>query len=111
MNVVVALEANRATIGALSMEKVTGRARFRDADVALDPLGFGLFGGRYEGALGVQFAGAAPAFRWTAKLSGIDVAAATRFAGRPDTITGRLSGRIDLTGRGADQAAAIQSAR
>jgi hypothetical protein len=111
MNVVVSLEADRATMGALAIEKVTGRARLRDADVSLDPLSFGLFGGRYDGALGVQFAGAAPAFRWTATLSGIDVAAATRFAGRPDTITGRLAGRIDLTGHGADATAAIQSAR
>jgi uncharacterized protein involved in outer membrane biogenesis len=111
MNVSVSLEADRATMGALAIEKVTGRARLTDADVSLDPLGFGLFGGRYEGALGVQFAGSAPAFRWTARLSGIDVVAATRFAGRPDSITGRLSGRIDLTGRGADATAAIQSAR
>ena len=111
MNVVVSLQADRATMGALAMDTVTGRARFRDEDVSLDPLGFGLFGGRYDGALGVRFTGAAPAFHWTARLSGIDVSAATRFAGSPDTITGRLSGRVDLTGRGVDAAAAIHSAR
>ena len=111
MNVVVSLEAGRATMGALSVDKVTGRARLREGDVSLDPLQFGLFGGRYDGVLGVQFTSTAPAFRWTARLGGVDVAQATRFAGSPDTITGRLSGRLDLTGRGADATAAIGSAR
>jgi uncharacterized protein involved in outer membrane biogenesis len=111
MNVALSLEADRATMGALSIEKVSGRARLTDQDVTLDPLAFGLFGGRYEGALAAAYGGSPPAFRWNAKLSGLDVAAASRFAGRPDSISGRLSGRIDLTGRGADAGTAIQSAR
>ena len=111
MNVVLSLESPRASIGALAVEAMTGRARLTDRGIALEPLTFGLFGGRYEGGLTVGFDGGAPSFRWNAKLSGIDVAAATHFAGRPDTMTGRLAGRIDVTGRGADAGAALASAR
>ena len=111
MNVVVSLDADRATMGTLAMDALTARARLTNRSVSLDPLAFGLFGGRYEGALTVGLDGAAPAFRWNARLTGVDVAAATAFAGQPDTITGRLTGQMDLTGRGADAAAAIQSAR
>ena len=110
MNVVIALEADRATIGALGVEALSARVRLTDGDVSLEPLQFRLFGGAYDGALGVTLAGA-PAFRWSAQLSGIDVAAATAFAGNGDVMTGRLSGRIDLTGRGTDAGSAIQSAR
>ena len=111
MNVTVSLDANRATIGALAIDRVSGRARVTDGGASLDPLAFGLFGGRYEGALALTLGSGAPSFRWTATLAGIDVAAATAFAGSPGTMTGRLAGRIDLSGEGADAAAAIQSAR
>lgn len=111
MNLTVSLEANRATIGALAIDRVSGRARVTDGGASLDPLAFGLFGGRYEGALALTLGSGAPSFRWTATLAGIDVAAATAFAGSPGTMTGRLSGRIDLSGEGADAAAAIKSAR
>jgi hypothetical protein len=110
MNVVIALEAGRATIGALGVEALSARTRVTEGNVSLEPLKFRVFGGSYDGQLGVALADT-PAFRWTAQLSGIDVAAATAFAGQGDVLTGRLSGRIDLTGRGADTTSAIQSAR
>ena len=50
-------------------------------------------------------------FRGVSTLSNIDVSAATAFAGRPDTISGRLSGRIDFSGRGADPASVMRTVR
>jgi uncharacterized protein involved in outer membrane biogenesis len=110
MNVAVSLDADRATIGSLTLEKLAGRARVTPEGVTLEPIAFGLFGGRYEGTLALSL-GATPDFHLKATLSGVDMAAATRFAGSPDTITGRLSGQIDLTGRGTDAAAAMKTAR
>jgi uncharacterized protein involved in outer membrane biogenesis len=110
MNVTVSLDADRATIGGLTLEKLAGRARVTPQGVTLEPIAFGLFGGRYEGTLALSL-GATPDFHLKAALTGIDMAAATRFAGTPDTITGRLSGQIDLTGRGTDAAAAMKTAR
>jgi uncharacterized protein involved in outer membrane biogenesis len=110
MNLAVSLEADRATIGGLTLEKLAGRARVRPEGVMLEPIAFGLFGGRYEGRLALSL-GATPDFHLKAVLTGIDMAAATRFAGSPDTITGRLSGQIDLTGRGTSAAAVMKTAR
>jgi uncharacterized protein involved in outer membrane biogenesis len=110
MNVAVSLDADRATIGELTLEKLVGRARVTPEGVTLEPIAFGLFGGRYDGTLALSL-GATPDVHLKATLTGIDMVAATRFAGSPDTITGRLSGRIDLTGRGTDAAAAMKTAR
>jgi uncharacterized protein involved in outer membrane biogenesis len=110
MNIVVALAADRATIGSLTLERLAGRARVTPEGVTLEPIAFGAFGGRYEGSLALSL-GAAPDFRLKATLTGVDMAAATMFAGSPNTITGRLSGQIDLTGRGTDAAAALKTAR
>jgi AsmA protein len=43
-------------------------------------------------------------------LTGVDVADAMRFAADADLVTGRLSGQIDLSGRGTEPAAAVESA-
>jgi uncharacterized protein involved in outer membrane biogenesis len=133
IDITVSLDAERASLGGLTIDTVTGRARLTPDLVTIDPIAFGLFGGRYEGAMAVHLsrspqapgaqrrsdASAAPAltadrpasFRWTATVTGVDVAAATAFAGSPDTVSGRLSGKIDLSGSGADAATALRTAR
>ena len=39
-------------------EKLSARVRLTDGNVSLEPLQFRLFGGAYDGALGVTLAGA-----------------------------------------------------
>ncbi len=46
--------------------------------------------------MAVTSSGAAPMFRLNAAVSNVDVASAMTFAGSPGTMSGRLSGRIDL---------------
>ncbi len=111
MNITVSLDAARARMGKLELDTLTGRARLTPDALTIEPMAFGVFGGRYDGSMSVTLAGAAPSFRWTASIEGVDVAAATAFAGSPDTVSGQLSGTIDLAGRGADAATAIDSVR
>ena len=111
MNIVLTLEAPKATMGGMSVDKLSGRARVSADAVDLDPISFGLFGGKYEGTLAANLAGRTPAFRWNAALTNVDVASASAFAGTPGVVTGRLSGKIDLTGSGADAATAIKTVR
>jgi uncharacterized protein involved in outer membrane biogenesis len=115
MNVALTLDADRATMGGMTIETLTGRAQITSNAVTIDPMAFGLFGGRYEGKLDVRLPTSGtkgePSFQWNAALSGIDVAAATAYAGAPNTISGRLAGTIDLTGTGADAATAIKTVR
>jgi uncharacterized protein involved in outer membrane biogenesis len=111
MNIVVTLDAARASMGSMTIDKLAGKARLTADSVVVDPLSFGLFGGKYAGSLSANLADRAPTFRWHAGLTGVDVASATAFAGAPGVVTGTMSGKIDLSGSGADAASAIKTAR
>jgi uncharacterized protein involved in outer membrane biogenesis len=110
MNITVSLEADRATMGMLTLDRLAGRARITAAAMTLEPISFGLFGGRYDGSL-LFTLGAVPDFKLKATLAGVDMAAATAFAGSPGTITGRLSGTLNLTGRGMEASSVMKAAR
>jgi uncharacterized protein involved in outer membrane biogenesis len=110
MNIAVSLEADRATMGMLTLDKLAGKARITAVAMTLEPISFGLFGGRYDGSL-LFTLGAVPDFKLDATLAGVDMAAATAFAGSPRTITGRLSGKLNLTGRGMEASSVMKAAR
>ena len=109
MNVGIALAADRATIGALVLDKLAGKARLTNEAMRLDPIDFGVFGGHYNGSLAFRLSDT-PDITLRATLAGVDVAAATRFAGSPGTISGTLSGRLNIAGRGLTAASLLQSA-
>ena len=111
MNIALTLDAERATMGGLTLEALKGQSQADLQGATLRPISFGLFGGRYEGALALTLADKTPTFRWNAALTGIDVAAATAYAGSAGTVSGKLSGKIELRGQGADAASAIRTAR
>jgi uncharacterized protein involved in outer membrane biogenesis len=106
----VSLAAGRATMGSLVLDKLNGRARVTAQGVTLNPMAFGVFGGGYNGTMTVT-PSAVPTFGLNATLSNIDVAALTAFAGSPGTISGRMAGRVQLAGQGADISRLMNSAR
>jgi uncharacterized protein involved in outer membrane biogenesis len=110
MSIAVSLDADRATMGMLTIDKLAGKARITADTMALEPIRFGVFGGRYDGSL-LFTLGAVPDFKLNATLAGVDMAAATAFAGSPGTITGRLSGKLNLTGRGMDASSVMKATR
>jgi uncharacterized protein involved in outer membrane biogenesis len=87
---------------------LTGRARITPQALILNPIAFGVFKGHYDGSLALTLSDT-PAFRLKASLADVDMATATTFAGSPNTITGRLSGRIDLAGQGLTADAVYRS--
>lgn len=107
----IALTTSRAIAGGLQLDGMSGTARVTGAGVSLDPVGFGLFGGRYDGTLSLDTGGAAPVFRGTARVKEVDMAAVTQFAGNPGTLSGRLSGDFDLSGSGLELGSAMQGLR
>jgi uncharacterized protein involved in outer membrane biogenesis len=110
MDIAVSLKADRASMGMLALDTLAGNARITVDRMALDPISFGVFGGRYDGSL-VFTLGVTHDFRLNARLAGVDMAAATAFVGRPGTITGRLSGKLNLTGRGMNASSVMNATR
>ncbi len=108
MNLRLSLETERAVLGTLVLEALTGTARITDEAVTLDPIAFGAFGGKAKGSLALTLANT-PGFALNAQLSGIDLGALTKFAGHPDLMTGRFGGRIDVSGRGTTAGLVMQS--
>lgn len=107
MRMTLALEAERATMGGLTLSKVSGKASIDEHGLTLDPVTFGVFGGEYRGSLGLAPKNDVLHFHGRSTLSNIDVAAATAFGGSAGVISGRLSGRIEFAGRGADSSAVL----
>jgi uncharacterized protein involved in outer membrane biogenesis len=97
-------------MGMLTLDKLAGKARITADTMSLAPIAFGVFGGRYDGSLVFRL-GAVPDFRLNATLAGVDMAAAAAFAGSPGTITGRLSGKLNLTGRGMNASSVMNATR
>ncbi len=110
LNLGLALNAKTAALGGLQLERLDAKGRLTSAGVALDPVAFRLFGGAYSGELGFTTA-SSPGFRTAATLSGIDMAAVMTFVGHPGQITGRASGRIDISGSGTDADSVLRTAR
>lgn len=109
MNIAMTLDADKATLGSAPLTNLSGRARITGDAVRFEPIGFGLFGGKYEGELTFAL-GQANRFHLKAAVSSINMTDAMAFAGHPDTITGRLSGTSNLTGRWSDPGSAVKSA-
>ena len=110
MDIAVSFEADRGTMGTLTLDKLAGKARITADTMSLAPIGFGVFGGRYDGSLVFRL-GAVPDFRLNATLAGVDMTAATAFAGSPGTIAGRLSGKLNLAGRGMSASSVLNATR
>jgi len=110
MNIAVSLETERATMGTLTLDKLTSQARIMGDSMTFEPISFGVLGGHYNGAL-LFTLGVIPDFKLDATLAGVDMGTATAFVGTPGILTGHLSGNLHLAGRGMDASSVIKSAR
>ena len=108
VDLTVALKADTAARGSLALANLVGTARLTESGLTLDPIAFALFAGRYSGALKLGLTDSLH-FSLNGSASNLDMAAVTSYAGSPGTITGRLSGRLDLSGRGDAPARALSS--
>lgn len=104
------LTADEATAGGLKLTALGATAHVTPAGVTLDPVSFGLFGGKYEGTMAVS-GDAEPRFAWKAKVTGMNMRDIMSFAGSPGAITGTLAGTLALDGTGLDMERALKTAR
>lgn len=108
MNVSLSLDAESASMGGLTLSALSGKAKAAADGLTLNPVSFGIFGGQYQGSLALT-PGQTLRFKGSSTLSNVDVAAATRFGGSPDMVTGRLSGTIDFAGNGSDPSEVLKT--
>jgi uncharacterized protein involved in outer membrane biogenesis len=111
MNIALTIQADRATIGELALDHVTGQAHITDEAITIDPARFNVFGGSYSGSLVLNLGDTQPGFHVNTTLSKIDMAAVMTFAHHPGLVTGQMAGTLVLTGRGLSAAAVIASSR
>jgi uncharacterized protein involved in outer membrane biogenesis len=109
MNLIVNLQADRVTFGTLALEALSGRTHITPSLVTVSPVRFGVFGGRYDGALTFTLE-RDPAFRINAAVTDVDVGSVLTFLDGGDAISGTLSGHVDIHGRGLHPAAIERSA-
>jgi uncharacterized protein involved in outer membrane biogenesis len=102
------LSARSARLGGLALDQVNGRAHMTSSRIVLEPISAGLFGGESAGALTFSF-DAVPAFSFRSTVSHVDLERVMSFAGTPDLMTGRVSGTLNLAGRGTSVASVIPS--
>lgn len=108
--IVADISAEQATAGAVRMRDFTTELTLDGDAIALNRLGFEMFGGRHEGSVTARL-GARLSATLEARVAGLDVAQLAAFGGVPDTITGRLSVAGTFTGSGADVAQLLRDAR
>lgn len=101
MRLSVTIDAESASFATLLLSAVHGTALVTPERVRLDPVGFGVFDGRYDGAL-VLTPGENTGYQLEADVSDIDMGTLMAFAGTPDLMTGRLSGSLEVRGIGLD---------
>ena len=107
---VAGLSAEQATAGAVRMRHFTTELTLDGDTIALNRLGFEMFGGRYEGSVTARL-GAPLSATLETRVADLDVAQLAAFGGVPDTITGRLSGAGTFTGSGSDVAQLLREFR
>ena len=95
------ITAKEVTAGRVKIQDFVGTLA-RDGDsIALNPVQFQAFGGRYAGSI-VGRLGKQLSATLDARIEGVDVAQLAAFGGSPDSITGTLSATGKFGGSGAD---------
>jgi len=104
------ISAEQANAGGIEVRQFSTELEVNGDRIALSPLTFQIFGGRYQGSLNAQL-GKALALTIRSRLQDLDVAQIAAFGGSPDTVSGTLTGAGTFSGTGADVAGVLSGAR
>lgn len=106
----ITMTADHATFGTLALDALEAQAHVAGDRLHLTGVEFGLFEGRYAGALTLGLA-EVPVFHVNGVLADVNMAALTAWTGQPGTMTGRMAGTLEATGSGTTPDAIIASTR
>ena len=104
------INAGSARAAGIDARRFAATMAVNGSRVALSPLSFELFGGRYSGSIQARLEEQISA-TVQAKIEGIDVAQVAAFGNSPDTVSGQLSGAASVSGAGPDLSTILANAR
>jgi uncharacterized protein involved in outer membrane biogenesis len=111
VDVTIDLDAPGGTLAGYPFGDLTATVHVRTGEVRLQPIAFGLFGGRFDGQLLTTTSGPAPGLQLEGSVAGLDVAHLLRETSGSTGLTGTLAGRVSLTGAGASTDDLLRGAR
>ena len=111
LDVTIELKAPGGKLGGYAFTALATTLHVTAAALRLQPLRFGVFGGTYEGSIGVATAVATPEVSAGGTIAGLDVLAMLRETRGSSSVSGKLSGTINLTTRGTSADEMLASAR
>lgn len=103
------LTATEGTAAGVQLQNLSATLVARGNHVTMSPASFELFGGKYDGTVEADL-GNTMAVTVTSRITDLDVAQLAAFGGAADSITGKLSGGGQFTGRGRDFAGVLAAA-
>jgi hypothetical protein len=104
------ISAEAATAGGVEVRQFASDVQVDGDSVAMSPLTFQFFGGRYQGSLAARL-GTTLSATLRSRLLDLDVARLAEFGNVKDSVTGTLSGAGTFSGSGRDFAAVLAGAR
>jgi hypothetical protein len=105
------LTAPDGELGGYRFQKLASTVRITPERVVVDPLALAIFGGRYEGRLGVTLSNAPPVIVLNGRAEGLDVSALLRETQGSSSMSGRMTGNVSLTTRGRSSGELVRAAR
>lgn len=103
------IESKTAKVGDIEVTQFSTGMEVDGNRIALTPIAFQIFGGRYEGSLNARL-GERLTATLQSRVEDVDVAQLAAFGGSPDTVTGRLTANGTFGSQGADMDAIMGSA-
>ncbi len=103
------IKLKKATLGNIIFENIELGLNSNDGKMRIFPVSSQLFGGKYNGDVRIDVAGATPALAMNESISGVDMAQLVKAMFDQDNVTGTVAGTFKLNGKGADMDAVRRS--
>ena len=111
LDLTVELTAPGGTLGGYAFTALATTLHATPTSLQLQPLHFGVFGGRYDGRMIVGTGAPTPDVALEGRMAGLDMPTILREARGTSSLSGKLSGNVNLTTRGTSGDEMLAAAR
>jgi hypothetical protein len=111
MHLVVDIKAPKGRLAGFDFTNLGAKLDAKPGNISMSGLTLSMFGGTYDGGLGLDSSTATPRLQLRGTVKGIDVSQLATVAGAPGSITGQLGGTVTLACDGTDAGSMLRTAR